>query len=123
MIDLHSLAVTEAASLLNAVEPDATRKRMVLAPDLVGGVVGKQHLAEAAALLAKIIADEAITNAELKGLLNRVSARTWGVEYDRTFKPREFLAELIAAIDAGRSGRQSPDVATSAYFGVQTPRS
>lgn len=100
MIDLHSPAVTEAAALLNAVEPDETRKRMILAPDLLAGVIDAPRMAEASALLATIIADDAITNAEIKGLLNRVSARTWGVDYDRAFKPREFLAELIAAIDA-----------------------
>jgi hypothetical protein len=100
MIDLNSPAVIEAASLLNSVQPDETRKRMVMTSDISGGLGDRRRLAEASTLLAAIIADERITTAELKGLLNRASSRTWGVEYDRAFKPREFLAELVDAIDA-----------------------
>ena len=40
-----------------------------------------------------------ISNAELKGLLNRATDKTWGWEYARIFTPREFLEELKLAIE------------------------
>lgn len=100
MVDLRQPALRAAVDLLNSVDPDQTRTRMVLAPDLLNGAYDLGALKQASAVLKAAVADPAITDAELKGVLNRQSAKMWGAEFHRAFTPREFLSELSAAIDA-----------------------
>jgi len=87
-----------AVDLLNYGDPDQTGRRMVLADDLMAGRADRAGLQKAADRLAALRADPAITDAEIKGLLNRASNKTWGGEYDRVFEPREFVAELERAM-------------------------
>ena len=88
------------ADLINHAEPDGPRTGMVLAPDLTPDWVDQAFLAFALRELDAVLADETVTNADLKGLLNRASAGTWGMEYDRVFTAREFLQALRAAVKA-----------------------
>jgi phage gp37-like protein len=87
-----------SVDLLNYADPDETRHRVVLADDLMAHRANRASLEQAADRLAALSADEQVSNAEIKGLLNRASGRTWGIEYDRVFKPREFLSELEYAV-------------------------
>ncbi|HYD26093.1 hypothetical protein [Brevundimonas sp.] len=89
-----------AIDLINYVDPDEARTGMVMSEDLMAHVVSREHLRMALANLREVLADQAVTNADLKGRLNRASGRTWGGEYDRVFSPREFLETLAAAVEA-----------------------
>ena len=84
--------------LINYAEPDHERTGMILAPDLVPGAVDRAFLEFAASHLERVLADEAVSAGDLKGALNRASCKTWGIEYDRRFTPREFLQALRMAI-------------------------
>jgi phage gp37-like protein len=87
-----------AIELLNYADPDETSQHMVLADDLILDRGDRPSLERAADRLATLHADQTVANAEIKGLLNRASGRSWGVEYERAFGPRAFLAELERAI-------------------------
>ena len=87
-----------AVFLLNNADPDETKLRMVLADDLMAHQGDRASLEQAAEKLAALREDETISNGEIKGLLNRASAKMWGSEYDRVFKPREFVSELERAV-------------------------
>ena len=88
-----------ATDLINYVDPDEARTGMVMAEDLMAHVVSREHLRAALANLREVLADRTVTTADLKGHLNRASGRTWGMEYDRRFTPREFLEALAGAIE------------------------
>jgi hypothetical protein len=88
------------ADLINYADPDDARTGMVLAPDLTTGRVDPAFLAFALRSLGEVLADETVSTADLKGALNRASAGTWGMDYDRAFTPREFLEALRTAIEA-----------------------
>ena len=87
-----------AVDLLNYAGPDETGVRMVMLDDLMEDVGDRFSLERATEAIAALNADEAISNGEIKGLLNRASGKTWGIEYHRTYRPREFLAELKGAL-------------------------
>lgn len=87
-----------AVDLLNYADPDDTRQRIVLADDLMAHHADRASLERAADRLAALVADAQVSDAEIKGLLNWASGRTWGIEYDRVFKPREFLSGLEHAV-------------------------
>ncbi len=95
--------VKQAVDLINYADPDSSGQHIVLADDLLAGAFGPSpnlsRFRQSAEALAEILADESISNADLKGLLNRASAKMWGAEYERRFTPREFLEELKAAIE------------------------
>lgn len=100
MVDLRHPDLRASVGLLNYVDPDEHRTGMVLAPDLLNGAYDRGALKRASEVLKAAVADQGTTDAELKGVLNRQSAKMWGAEFDRAFTPREFLSELSAAIDA-----------------------
>ena len=87
-----------AVFLLNYADPDETRQHVVLADDLMAQLGDRASLGRAADRLAALRDDQTISNAEIKGLLNRASGKTWGIEYDRVLEPREFVAELERAV-------------------------
>jgi inosine/xanthosine triphosphate pyrophosphatase family protein len=87
-----------AVDLLNYADPDQVGQHIVLADDLMARRADRASLEQAADRLAALRDDQTITNAEIKGLLNRASGKTWGGEYDRVFEPREFVAELERAV-------------------------
>ncbi|MBW8302579.1 MAG: hypothetical protein K0M78_01255 [Brevundimonas sp.] len=87
-----------AIDLLNYADPDETGQHIVLADDLMAHRADRASLERAADRLAALRDDQTISNAEIKGLLNRASGKTWGGEYDRVFEPREFVAELERAV-------------------------
>ena len=87
-----------AIDLLNYADPDGTGKHMVLADDLMAHRADRASLEAAADKLAALRNDETISNAEIKGQLNRASGKTWGIEYGRVFEPRAFVAELERAV-------------------------
>jgi len=84
----------ETAELLNYAEPDAAQTGMVMASDLMAGFVSRDWLEAGLENLHAVLADGSLTTADLKGPLNRASAKMWGFEYNRRFTPREFLEEL-----------------------------
>lgn len=87
-----------AIDLINYVDPDETRLQMVVADDLMSEFADRAALLFAADKLATLCADETISSADIKGLLNRASGKTWGVWYNRKFEPRAFVAELERAV-------------------------
>lgn len=87
-----------AVDLLNYADPDQSGRHIVLADDLMAHRGDRASLERAAARLAALRDDQTISNAEIKGLLNRASGKTWGGEYGRTFEPRAFVAELERAV-------------------------
>lgn len=87
-----------AIDLINHADPDETGQRMVLADDLMERRADRAGLERAVGALAALGRDETVTDAEIKGLLNRASGKSWGIEYDRVFEPRAFLAELEQAV-------------------------
>lgn len=87
-----------ALDLLNYADPDPSGQRIVLADDLIEHHADRASLEQAANQLAALRLNETVSNADIKGLLNRVSAKTWGMEYDRRFEPREFVEELERAV-------------------------
>ncbi|MFA4893148.1 hypothetical protein [Brevundimonas sp.] len=87
-----------AIDLLNYADRDQTGQHIVLADDLMAHHADRANLERAADRLAALRDDDTISNAEIKGLLNRASSKTWGGEYDRVFEPREFVAELERAV-------------------------
>lgn len=88
----------ETADLINYAEPDETGLRMVMAADLMRDLITRTRLEAGLANLDQVLADENLSAAELKGVLNRVSGGVWGMEYARPFTPREVLEELRTAI-------------------------
>jgi len=102
--DMASLGDPEflfAVDLLNNAEPDETRVAVRLADDLMRANVfaDRRQLAGCLAKLHEVLADETLSSAELKGVLNRASGSAWGFEYDRKFTPRQFLEALGGALE------------------------
>ncbi len=88
--------------LLVCADPDESGQHIVLADDLMSNSAefsGGQALPLALEALTAVLGDTSITNTELKGLLNRATSKSWGLEYARVFTPREFLEELKLAIE------------------------
>lgn len=90
----------QAVRLIAFADPDPTGRRMVLADDLLSGRAEgtRANLEAADRRLAEALADESVSNADLKGVLNRASGKTWGVDYDRRFTAREFVEEMRRAV-------------------------
>ena len=95
---LENPVLKSAVDLLNYADPDETGLRMVMADDLMLHAGNRAGLERSIDILNATTADGSISNADIKGLLNRASGKMWGAEYSRTFEPREFLAELAIAL-------------------------
>ncbi len=100
-VKLDNPSLLVAVQLLTCADPDETGEHIVLADDLMSNssYIFGAALPLALEALTAVLADESISNAELKGLLNRATDKTWGWEYARIFTPREFLEELKLAIE------------------------
>ena len=100
MTHLNDPHLLFAVSLINVADPDKATNGMRFADDLMDATELSDHpeLPICLQKLEVLLADPAISSAELKGLLNRASAKTWGIEYDRAFTPKEFLEALTAAL-------------------------
>ena len=76
---------------------------MVLADDLMeNNVLGqgcRQALERAGSTLTQFVDDESLTNAEVKGILNRACGRCWGMGYEPVLKPKEFVIALRDAVN------------------------
>ena len=89
-----------AVDLINAADPDKAGAGMSLADDLMKSLgMDDDALPICLQRLEGLLADTSVSSAELKGLLNRASNKTWGIQYDRTFTPREFLEALRNALE------------------------
>jgi hypothetical protein len=106
---MHSSAMTRlsdphlllAVSLVNMADPDKAPNGMRIADNLMKSSFPSDHTELPMCLerLNGLLADPNISSGELKGLLNRASGKTWGIQYDRTFTPREFLEALRTALE------------------------
>ncbi len=74
---------------------------MTLADDLLDAF-DRPHVLGVAEWLDGVLADEAIPNAEFKGMLNRTLGPAWGVQYQFAMGSRGARQFLEAARDAMR---------------------
>ena len=89
-----------AVDLINYADPDPTGMHMVLADDLLQPWQhDRANLQRALQVLTEVLDSGTFSGGELKGLLNRASAKTWGFEYSRSFTSAEFVAELKLALE------------------------
>jgi hypothetical protein len=101
MVRLNDQYLLLAVDLINMADPDEAGTGMRIADDLMKA----RFFADDSALpiclqrLNGLLADSNVSSAELKGLLNRASAKTWGIQYDRAFTPRQFLEALRTALE------------------------
>jgi hypothetical protein len=70
------------SQILHSLDPVNGGKSIAIARDLLGSHFPKQGFVEAGAFLDRLLADPAISNADLKGLLNRETASSWAVEFE-----------------------------------------
>jgi hypothetical protein len=75
-----------AVDLINVADPDEAGTGMRIADDLMKARYGDDSaLPICLQRLDGLLADTNVSSAELKGLLNRASNKTWGIQYDRAF--------------------------------------
>ena len=100
MVRLSDKYLLQAVDLINAADPDEAGTGMRIADDLMKARDGDDSaLPICLQRLDGLLADTNVSTAELKGLLNRASNKTWGIQYDRAFSPRQFLEALRAALE------------------------
>ncbi len=95
-----------ALSVATAADPDRDARRPVIVPDLVrANDWDRETLATMRASLAAALNDPTISNADLKGALQRSAGRAWQMPYDHIFKPREFAEALLVALEVHLGAR------------------
>jgi hypothetical protein len=100
MVRLSDRYLRLAVDLINVADPDEAGTGMRIADDLMKARYG-DHSALPTCLqrLDGLLSDTNVSSAELRGLLNRASNKTWGIQYDRAFSPRQFLEALRTALE------------------------
>lgn len=101
MVRLTDPHLLFAVSLINMADPDNSANGMRIADDLMEASVLTDHSEIPVGIqkLTELLADPNVSSGDMKGLLNRASAKTWGIEYDRAFTPRDFLEALKSALE------------------------
>ncbi len=100
MVRLSDKYLLLAVDLINVADPDEAGTGMRIADDLMKARYGDDSaLPICLQRLDGLLADTNVSSAELKGLLNRASNKTWGIQYDRAFTPRQFLEALRTALE------------------------
>ena len=109
MVHLSDKYLLLAVDLINVVDPDEAGMGMRIADDLMKARYGDDSaLPICLERLESLLADTNVSSAELKGLLNRASNKTWSIQYDRAFSPRQFLEALRTAL-AKHIRRHAPE--------------
>lgn len=100
MVRLSDQYLLLAVDLINMADPDEAGTGMRIADDLMKArfSADESSLPICHQRLNGLLADPDVSSAELKGLLNRASAKTWRMQYDRPFTPRQFLEALRTAL-------------------------
>jgi hypothetical protein len=101
MVRLSDEYLLLAVDLINVADPDEAGTGMRIADDLMkaGFFADDSALPICLQRLDDLLSDTNVSSAELKGLLNRASNKTWGIQYDRAFTPRQFLEALRTALE------------------------
>ncbi|HYD13763.1 MAG TPA: hypothetical protein VEC11_13020 [Allosphingosinicella sp.] len=100
MVRLNDPYLLLAVDLINLADPDEAGTGMRIADDLMkaGFFADDSALPICLQRLNGLLADPSVCSAELKGLLNRASNKTWSIQYD--LGPRQFLEALKTALEA-----------------------
>ena len=75
---------TTLCILLGCLDPGNDGTTILIASDLLAQhpSIGRDQLIECDRFLAQLLNDDATSNADLKGMLNRLEGRVWGVQFE-----------------------------------------
>ncbi len=99
-------APTFLNEILHALDPVEGGTSVVIAPDLLPRDFPRAGLTEAGEFLDRLLADPDVSNADLKGLLNRETSSSWSMEFSfgaDAKAARRFLEALRQAIGRERA--------------------
>jgi hypothetical protein len=89
-------------TILGCVDPTDKGRSMDIAQDLVvGRSLTSRHFQEAGVFIDRLLANPEISNADLKGMLNRLAGPSWGSQFEFGADPkgaRQYLEALQRAL-------------------------
>lgn len=81
MMGAHKRPPAALSVILQCLDPVDDGTSIAIAHDLLGPDFPQSGLKEASSFLTQLLTDPEVSNADLKGLLNRETSSTWSMEF------------------------------------------